>query len=100
MHGGRLHGEDGTAGVLDELVEHRLGVVVVAVGEPGEGAHADDVAVAAHYGDGLKQVLALVAVHDDAALRLQLPGTGVHVEHDDVHAQVHGGLLRAEARAQ
>ena len=100
VHGGRFHGEDGASAVTYELVEHGFGVVVFAVGQAGERAHADDVAIAAHHGYGLEQVLALVAVHDDAALGLELPGAGVHVEHDDVHAEVHGGLLRAEARAQ
>ena len=41
-----------------------------------------------------------VAVHDDSALGLQLPGALVDVEYDDVHAQVQPGFLRAEARAQ
>ena len=100
MHRGRLHGEDGLAAVLLELMIDRLGIVVVAVGEACEGTDADDVAVAAHHGDGLQQMLALVAVHDDATFRLQLPRPCIDVEHDDVHAKVHGCLLRREARAQ
>ena len=37
VHSGGLHGEDGTAGVTDELLEHGLGIVIVAVGEAGKG---------------------------------------------------------------
>ena len=33
-------------------------------------------------------------------LCFQFPGTGIDVEHDDIHAEVHGGLLGGEARAQ
>ena len=100
MHGGGLHGHDGLAAVLHELLHDGLGIVVVAVGEACEGADGDDVAVARHDGDGLEQVLAFVAVHDDAALGLEFPGTLVDVEHDDVHAEVHGSLLCGEACAE
>ena len=57
MHGGRLHSKNGAAAVLDKLVHHRLGVVILAVGQSGKRAHTDDVAVAAHHGDGLEQML-------------------------------------------
>ena len=86
MHGGGLHGHDGLAAVFDELLHDGLGIVVVAVGEACEGADGDDVAIRTHHGDGFQQVFALVAVHDDSALCLQLPRPGIHVEHDDVHA--------------
>ena len=42
----------------------------------------------------------LVTVHDDATLCLQFPGTGIHIEHDDVHAQVHRRLLGRETGTQ
>ena len=100
MDRGGLHGEDRPSAVAYELLDDGLGIVVVAVGEAGEGADADDVAVAAHDGDGLKQMLRLVAVHDDAALGLEFPCPLVDVEHDDVHSQVHGSLLRGETGAQ
>ena len=45
-------------------------------------------------------MFALVAVHDDSALGLELPCTLVHVEHDYVHAEVQRRLLRAEPGAQ
>ena len=100
MHRGCLHGKDGLAAVLDELVIDRLGIVVLAVGKTCKGTDAYDIAIAAHDGDGLKQVLALVAIHDDAAFGFQLPCAGIDVEHDDVHAKVQGCLLRAEAGAK
>ena len=45
-------------------------------------------------------MFALVAVHDHAALRLQFPCAGIHVEYHHVHAQVHGRFLGAQTRAQ
>ena len=93
MYGGSLHSEDGTAAVFDELLEHGLSIVILTVGESGEGTYADEVAVATHDGNGFEQVFALVAIHDDATLCFQFPGTGIDVEHDDIHAEVHGGLL-------
>ena len=100
MHGSRLHGEDGLAAILDKLVEHRLGIVVFTVGQSCKRAHANHVAIAAHDGDGLQQVFRLVAIHDDAPFGLQLPGTCIHVEHNDIHAQVHGSLLGRQTGAQ
>ena len=100
MHGGGLHGHDGLAAVLHELLHDGLGIVVVAVGEACEGADGDDVAVAAHHRDGLQEMLALIAVHDDTALSLEFPCTGIDIEYDDIHAEVHGSLLCGEARAQ
>ncbi len=85
MHGGSLHREDGTARVFDKLVQHRLGIVILTVCQSGKGAYTDEVAVAAHHGDGLQQMLTLVTVHDDTTLRLQFPGTGIDIEHDDIH---------------
>ena len=100
MHCGALHEENGAAAVANELLEDALLVVVGTVLEAGKTAHADDVAVAAHDGNGFEEVFALVAVHDDAALGFELPGTLIDVEDDDVHAEVHGSLLGGEARAQ
>ena len=100
MHGGTLHEEHRTAAVLDELLEYLLFVVVLAALEAGEGAHTDDVAVAAHHGNSLQKVFALVALHDDSTLGLQFPRPLVHIEHDDVHAEVEGCLLGGEAGAQ
>ena len=57
MHGGRLHSEDGLAAVLDELLKHGLGIVVLAVSESCKGAYADHIAVASHDGNGFEQML-------------------------------------------
>ena len=100
MARGGLHGEHGAAGILNELVEDNLVIVVVAVLETGKGAHTDDVAIATHYGNGFEQVFGLVAIHDDATFGFQLPGTLVDVEHNDIHAQVKGCFLGAEAGTQ
>ena len=100
VHGGRFHRHNGLSAVLHKLLHDGFGIVVVAVGESGKRADGDDVAIGCHHGNGLEQVLTLVAVHDDASFGLQFPGTLVHVEHDDVHAKVHGCLLRGEACAE
>ena len=100
MYGSRLHSKDRATTVLDKLLHDGLGIVVVAVTETSKRTDAYDVAVAPHHGNGFQQVLALVAVHDDTTLCLQLPCTLIHVEHNDVHAQVHGCLLGGESRTQ
>ena len=100
MHSGALHEEHRSSAVFDELVENLLLVVVLTVFKTSKGAHTDDVAIAAHHGDGLQQVFALVAIHHDSAFSFQLPSALVHIEHDDVHAEVHGCFLCAETRAQ
>ena len=100
VHGGTLHEEDGTTAVLDELLEDLLLIIILARLETGEGTHADDVAVATHHWDGLEEVLALVALHDDATLSLQFPSPLIDIEHDDVHAQIERRLLGGEASAQ
>lgn len=100
VHGGRLHGKDGAAAVLLELLKYAFLVVFLLVVEAGKGAHPYQVAVASHHGDGFEHVLALVAVHDHATLGLELPGALVHIEHDYVHSQVHSSFLRAQPGAQ
>ena len=93
VNGSCLHSEDWATAVLHELVDDSLGIIVVAVFQTGKAAHTDEVAEATHYWDCLKQVFTLVAIHDNATLCLQFPGTCVHVEHDYIHAQVHRSLL-------
>ena len=93
MNGGCFHGEDGTATIFDKLLQNGLGIVVFTVGETGKAADADKVAVTPHHGDGLKQMFTLVAIHDDTAFSFEFPGTCIYVEHDDIHAEVHGSLL-------
>ena len=88
------------AGILHELADNGFGIVVVAVTETSEGAHGNDVAVASHHRDGLQEMLALVTIHDDTTLGLELPCTGIDVEDNDIHTEVHGSLLGGETRAQ
>ena len=45
-------------------------------------------------------MFAFVAVHDDTALGLQFPRSLIDVEHDDVHAEIHGRLLGGQTGAQ
>ena len=45
-------------------------------------------------------MLRLVSVHDDATFCLQFPSACIYVEHDDIHAQVHGCLLGGQTGAQ
>ncbi len=100
VHRSGLHSKDGTSAVLHELVDDGLGVVIFAVCQACEGTYSDEVAEAAHHGDSLQQVLALVAIHHHAALGLKFPGAGIHVEHDDIHAKIHRSLLGREAGAK
>ena len=93
VNGGCLHGEDWAAAVLHKLVYDGLGIIVVTVFQTGKAAYANQIAEATHYWDSLQQVLALVAIHDNATLCLQFPCTGIHIEYDNIHAQVHRSLL-------
>ena len=79
MHRSALHEEDGTSRILYELVEYLLIVIILAALEAGERTYADNIAIATHDWDGLQQVLALVSVHDHAALGLEFPRTLIHV---------------------
>ncbi len=100
MYRGRLHSENRLAAVTDELIEHRLGIIVLTVGKSCKRAYSDNVAVGGHHRYSLEKMLALVSVHYHAAFGFQFPCTGVHIEHDDVHAEVHRGFLCAQACAQ
>ncbi len=103
LHGmtcGGFHAHHGAPGVAHELVQHILAIICLAVGERCEGAHANDIAVSAHYGYCLKQMLGFVAVHHHSPLRFEFPGALIHVEHHGVHTQVHGSFLRREACAE
>ena len=100
MHGGGLETYHRTSGIIYELPQYLLAVVLLAVSQARERADADDVAETPDHGDGLTQVLRLVAVHDDAHLGLEFPAVAVDVQHDGVHAEVQGGLLAAQAGAQ
>ena len=95
-----LHREDGTTRVADKLLEDALLVVLLLVLELGKGANTDDVAVGAHDRNRLQQVLGLVAIHDHATLRLELPGALINVQNHDIHAEVHRCLLGREAGAE
>ena len=53
MYGGCFHGEDRTARVFDKLIQHCLGIVILAISETCKGTYANQVAVAAHHGNGL-----------------------------------------------
>ena len=70
MYGSRFHSEDRLATILDELVEHRLGIVVLTVGKTSKRAYTNHIAIAAHNRDGLQQMLTLVTIHDDATFGL------------------------------
>ena len=85
--------------MLHKLVDDGFRIVEITVFESGETSHGDDVAETAHHGNRFEQMFALVAVHDYAALSLQFPCAGIHIQHDGVHAQIHGSLLRAQTCA-
>ena len=93
VNGSSLHSEDRAAAVLYELVYNGFGIIILSVFQTGKATNTDKVAEATHHRDSLQQVLALVAIHDNATLCLQFPCTCVHVEYDNIHAQVHRSLL-------
>ena len=100
MHRRGFQADYGAAAVLHELLEHRLGVVGLAVFQTGKGAHAYKVTVAAHHRNGLAQMLGLVAVHHHAQLRLELPAVLAYIQHDGAEAQVERRFLAAQASAE
>ena len=100
MHRGSLHRKHRLAAVLLELMIDGLRIIIVSVRQPGKGSDAYNVAITPHNRNGFQQVLALVAIHDDATLRFEFPRTGIHIEHDNVHAEVHSCFLRAETGAK
>ena len=70
MHGSCLHGKDGATRIFDKLIQYRFSVIVFAVGKSCKRAHTNQIAVAAHHGNGLQQMFALVAIHNDTTLCL------------------------------
>ena len=95
-----LHSEDRTTRVLNKLIQNGFCIVILTIGKTCKRAHSDKVAIASHHWDGLEQVLTLVAIHDDTTLRLEFPSSGIDIEHDDVHAKIHGCFLGRETGAQ
>ena len=100
VNGCCFHGEDRTPTVFNKLLQNSLCIVVFAVCKSSKGTYTNEVAVATHYRDSLQQVLALVAIHDDTAFGLQFPCSGIHIEHDDIHSQVHSRFLCRESCTQ
>ncbi|MNV50586.1 hypothetical protein D3C71_1426040 [compost metagenome] len=85
--------------VLGEALEHDVFAVLGPVDELGEGAHGDQVTVAAqhlgHFGD----VFLGVPVHHRAQVELDRPGILARLQHDRVPAQLEGTQLEAGAGA-
>ena len=52
MNGCCFHRKDWTAAVLDELLKYSFSIVVFTVSQSGKGTHTNQIAVAAHDGDG------------------------------------------------
>ena len=100
VNGCRFHGKYRTAGVFDKLIHDSFRIVEFAVRETRKGTDTNQITIASHHGNGFQQMLALITIHDHATLGLQFPGSGIHIEYDDVHTQVHGCLLCAETRTQ
>ncbi len=97
---GSFHGEYRSARMLDELLQYHFVVIVFLAFETCERTYADDVAIAAHHGNGFQQVFRFVTVHDDATFRFQFPGSLVDIQYNHVHAQIQCGLLCTEAGTQ
>ena len=100
VQGGRLEADNRHFAMPDEFFQQVFAIVFLAVFECGEGAYAEDVAILSHYGGGVFDVFHGGSVHHGAVLKFQSPALFVHVHHNDVHAQVEGGFLGAEAGAQ
>ena len=52
MYGGCFHRKDRATTVFDELLQYGFGVVVFTISQSGKGTHTNQIAVAAHHGDG------------------------------------------------
>ena len=100
MASSRLHTENRPTGILNELIQDLLVVVVFLALKTGERTHTNDVTIATHYRDSLQKVLWLITIHNDTPLCLQLPSALVHIKHNGIHTQVHRRLLRRESSTQ
>ena len=100
MYGSRLHSEDRTSAVLDELLQNGLRIVILTVCQSSERTYTNQVTIATHHRNGFQQVFRFVSIHNDTAFCLEFPGTGIHVEHDDIHSHVHRCLLGRESCTQ
>ena len=90
----------GTVRVLREALQHLVLAVVLPVDELREGAHADQVDVAAEHPRDLGDVLLGLAVHHRAEVELDRPRVLARLQHHRVAAELEGAELEAGARAQ
>ena len=100
MYGSCLHSNNRLTAIFHKLVYYALGIVELSVLQSCKRAYGNDVAIARHYRNCLQQVFALVAIHDNSTLCLQFPCSCIYVQHYNVHTEVHGSLLCAQACAQ
>ena len=94
MARGGFHTENGFARILDKLIENNFIIIISFAFELRKRAHADNVAIGAHHGNGFQNVFRFVAVHYHAALGFEFPRALVDIEHDYVHSQIHSRFLR------
>ena len=70
MASSRLHTENRPTGILNELIQDLLVVVVFLAFKTGERTHTNDVTIATHHGNSLQEMLRLITIHDDTPLGL------------------------------
>ena len=97
--GDRFHVDDRHRRVFRERPQHHVLAVVGPVDELREGAHADQIDIAAQHLRHFLDVLLGVAVHDRAEVELDRPGVLARLQHDGVAAQLEGAQLEAGAGA-
>ncbi len=96
----RLHADDRFPRITDELFQNDFVIIIDLVVELRKRAHADDIAISAHHGNGFQHVLRLITIHHYTFLRFQLPCTLIDIQHNDIHSEIQRRFLRAQSGAQ
>ena len=94
----RFHRENRFTGILNKLIQNLLGIIIFPTFKSRERAYTNHITIRSHYRNSLQQMLTLVTIHNHATLCFQFPGTLIHIQHDDIHTQITGSLLRAQTR--
>ena len=98
--GDRLHVDHRHRRILGEALQHAILAIHRPVHELREGAHTDQVNIAAQHLRHFRDVLLRLAVHHGAVVEFDRPGILAGLQHDGMPTQVEGTQLEAAACAQ
>ena len=96
----RLHRENRFTGILNKLIQNLFRIIIFPTFKSRERTYTNHITIRSHYRNSLQQMLTLVTIHNHATLCFQFPGTLIHIQHNDIHTQITGCLLRAQTRTQ